>query len=67
MAHTTELNDGYCMRCSWPEYRTVTGKSVPVVTFYLGNFQARLCIKHARELIEELTSWSRDSGGGFNG
>jgi len=59
MAHTTELNDGYCMRCSWPEYKS------PVATFYLGNFQARLCVTHARELIEELTNWSRDGYGGF--
>ena len=60
MAHITELNDGFCMRCSWPEYRS------PVATFYLGGFQARLCVKHARELIKELTDWSRDGGyGGF--
>jgi len=47
------------MRCSWPEYKE------PVGTFYLGGFQARLCVIHTRELIEELTNWSRDGYGGF--
>ncbi len=57
--YTSSSHEGYCMRCSWPEYKE------PVGTFYLGGFQARLCVIHTRELIEELTNWSRDGYGGF--
>ncbi len=58
MAYTSKSEDGHCMRCSWPEYRT------PVATFYLSSFQARLCVIHARELVKELTNWLKDSQGG---
>ena len=55
MGYTSKIHEGYCMRCSWPDYDTR-----PVAIFYLGGFQARLCIEHTRGLIEELTNWSRD-------
>lgn len=56
MAYTSKSEDGYCMRCSWPEYRT------PVATFYLGGFQARVCVKHATELVNELADWISEGG-----